>query len=231
VRYQYKPDPWSSHSLIAAWLRVLPPGSRVLDIGAAQGTLGMLLQGQDLALRGIEPAEDWADLARPYYADFCTAPLAEVDDAFLRGHAGVVCADVLEHLPDPQVQLDRLAALQPPGARFILSVPNVANLWVRLNLLLGRFDYTERGILDRTHLRFFTRRSLLAMIAAAGLDIERVAVTPLPLNLVHPFFANNRLGRALHAALAFVTRFLPTLLGYQFVTLSTRNTEPGEKHA
>ena len=230
IVYQHKPDPWSSHTLIAGWLRVLPPGSRVLDVGAAQGTLAMLLQGQGFVVRGIEPAADWADLARPYYTDFCSTPLAEVDPAFLAGHAAVVCADVLEHLPDPQVELNRLVHLQLPGTWFILSVPNVANLWVRLNLLLGRFDYSERGILDRTHLRFFTRHSFLHMIAAAGLTVERVAVTPLPLNLVHPFFANHRLGRTVHAALAFATRILPTLLGYQFVTLSTLKSESGENH-
>ena len=73
-----------------------------------------------------------------------------------------------------------------PRGTVIVSVPNVAHLWVRLSLLAGRFDYADRGILDRTHLRFFTRRSLLALLRAAGLAVVELAVTPVPLPLVVP---------------------------------------------
>ena len=88
---------------------------------------------------------------------------------------------------------------------------------MRLHLLAGHFDYTERGILDRTHLRFFTRRTLIKMVNAAGLQVERIHPTSIPLELVHPFFIESAAGRASQRLLAWLTRLFPTLLGYQFV--------------
>lgn len=220
--YVDKGDPWSSHSRIAAWLRDLPPGARVLDVGAATGTLGRMCAGSGLVLRGVEPNPDWAAQARPAYADMLCGLLDAAPDDFLAGHAAVVCADVIEHMAQPEAALRRLAALQPPGCRLIISVPNVANIWVRLNLLAGRFEYAERGILDRTHLRFFTRRSFEALLAGAGLRIQRREVTPIPLNLIHPWFQRSPQGRALHAGLDRLTHLRPTLLGYQFVAQAVK---------
>jgi 2-polyprenyl-3-methyl-5-hydroxy-6-metoxy-1,4-benzoquinol methylase len=71
----------------------------------------------------------------------------------------VVLADVLEHLPDPVRVLRSVHSLLNPGARIVVSVPNVAHVSVRAQLLFGRFRYSARGILDRTHLRFFTQRT------------------------------------------------------------------------
>ncbi len=124
--------------------------------------------------------------------------------------------DILEHLPDPDTVLKRLVECQPSNALFIISVPNIANLWVRLNLLMGKFDYTDRGILDRTHLHFFTRRTLVNMIQNSGLEILSIQATPIPLELVSRFFVTLP-GRFIHAVLARFTHWLPTLLGYQFV--------------
>jgi 2-polyprenyl-3-methyl-5-hydroxy-6-metoxy-1,4-benzoquinol methylase len=220
-------DPWSSHSHIRRWLAELPPGLKILDVGAATGTLGRMCAGAGFVLHGVEPQPEWADLARPYYAELVCGTLDAVPDAFLGGHDLVVCADVLEHMPNPAAALRRLVALQPRGCRFIISVPNVANIWVRLNLLLGRFDYTERGILDRTHLRFYTRRTLATMLASAGLRIARFDVTPIPLNLVSPLFQRTTGGRFLHTCLARATRLRPTLLGYQFIVQAIQSTSGG----
>jgi 2-polyprenyl-3-methyl-5-hydroxy-6-metoxy-1,4-benzoquinol methylase len=220
-------DPWSSHSRIKRWLAELPAGTRILDVGAATGTLGRMCAGAGFVLHGIEPNPDWAKLARPDYAELVCGMLDDVPDAFLSNHDVIVCADVLEHMPNPELALRRLLALQPQGCRFIISVPNVANIWVRLNLLLGRFDYTERGILDRTHLRFYTRRTFTKMLASAGLGISRFDVTPIPLNLVSPLFTRTAGGRWLHAALARATRLRPTLLGYQFIVQALQSTPGG----
>ena len=220
--YIDKVDPWSSHARISRRLQSLPPGTRVLDVGAASGTLGRMCAGRNLILHGIEPEVEWAEVARPYYDALVCDTLAGVSSDFLRDHAVVVLADVLEHLAYPELALRRLLALQPPGTRFIISVPNVANLWIRLNLLIGRFDYTDRGILDYTHLRFFTRRSLLEMLESLGLAVQRIDVTPVPLNLVHPFFQNSGLGKFFHQSLAQLTLAAPTLLGYQFIVEVSR---------
>lgn len=220
--YAHKTDRWSSHTRILAALRGLPPGTRVLEIGSATGIFGQQVRGSGLVLSGLEPNQQWADLARHHYARFLCSTLEDAPDSFLADHQVVVCADVLEHMVNPEAALRRLVQLQGPGSLFLISLPNVANLWVRLNVLAGRFEYTDRGILDRTHLRFFTRSSAVRMVESAGLTITRIETTPVPLDQAHDSFANTAVGRGVHACVSGLTRLFPTLLGYQFVLLATR---------
>jgi len=170
-----------------------------------------------LVLRGVEPEAKWIENGRRHYQDVLVSTIDGAPDDFLRDHSAVVCGDVLEHLADPDGTLRRLVSLQRPGSMFVVSVPNVANFWVRLNLLCGRFDYTDRGILDRTHLRFFTRRSFMRFLSESGLNVQRISVTPIPLDLVSPFFARSIIGRNLFRLLAGATRTWPTMLGFQLV--------------
>lgn len=214
--YQDKPSPWSSHSRIAAVLEALPARSKVLDVGTASGMLARRSGNRSLRFFGVEAVAEWAEIAAPHYEKLWRCALDDAPDEALRGYDAVVLGDVLEHMPAPEAALKRLAGLQASGGIFIVSVPNVANLWVRLNLLMGRFDYAERGILDRTHLRFFTRKTLSVMVRETGLEILSIHVTPIPLELVSPFFSSG-LGKILYSAFAGLTSLLPTLLGYQFI--------------
>jgi 2-polyprenyl-3-methyl-5-hydroxy-6-metoxy-1,4-benzoquinol methylase len=214
--YHDKPSPWSSHSLIANHLLALPDQSKVLDVGTASGTLARMCNGQPLHLFGVEPNPDWAKIASPLYEKIWIGTIEEIPADHLKGYDAVVLGDILEHTPAPERVLQTLVDYQSPNSRFFISVPNVANLWVRLNLLFGHFDYADRGILDRTHLRFFTRKTLLAMLKNAGLEILSFETTPIPLELVSKFFVTPP-GRLIHALLAKCTSLLPSLLGYQFV--------------
>ena len=214
--YLDKPSPWSSHSTIAARLQMLPDQSKVLDVGTASGTLARMCADKPLHLFGIEPNADWAQIASPLYERIWVGTIEEIEEGCLRGYDVVVLGDILEHLPAPEQVLQKLLDYQSPNCLFIISVPNIANLWVRLNLLFGRFEYTDRGILDRTHLHFFTRTSLVAMLENTGLQIISIRATPIPLELVSNFFTTSP-GRFLHALLARCTAGLPTLLGYQFI--------------
>ena len=214
--YQDKPSPWSSHSRIAAYLESLPAQSKILDIGTASGMLARRNWNTPFRFFGIEAVPEWAKIASPFYEMLWTCTFDDAMDEALRGYNAVVLGDVLEHMSAPDAALKRLVALQPSGCTVIISVPNIANLWVRLHLLMGRFDYTERGILDRTHLRFFTRKTLKALVADAGLEVASIQATPIPLELVSSFFATS-IGSALHAGFAGLTSLLPTLLGYQFI--------------
>lgn len=216
-RYVEKLDPWSSHSIIYGWLSTCPAGTRVLDVGTASGMVGRRFAEIGWVLKGVEFQPEYAAAARQYYSDFYQGSITDAPDAFLEGQEVVICADILEHTPDPQAVLTRLVQLQRPDGQFILSVPNVANLWVRLNLLFGKFDYTENGILDRTHLRFFTKKTFLQLVDRSGLKIEELRFTPVPLPLVNAFFEKNAFGRLLHTGLARLTNLFPTLLAYQFV--------------
>lgn len=215
MRYQDKHSPWSSHSRILAHLETLPENSKVLDVGTATGMLARRSQRQ-MRFFGIEAVPEWAQTASPYYEKMWNCTLETATEEILSGYDAVVFGDVLEHLSEPNLALKRIIGLQPSGCKFIISVPNVANILVRLSLLFGHFDYAERGILDRTHLRFFTYKTFISLLKEAGLDILCIHVTPIPLELVSPFFSSS-VGRFLYAIFAHVTFLLPTLMGFQFV--------------
>lgn len=215
--YVDKTDPASSHVILSNWVRSLPAGSKILDLGTATGTLGRMCQDLDLIINGVEPEEKWVKVAQPYYNQIQIGLIDDVPDEFLQGYSAIICADILEHTPSPGNILLRLIKLQNTRALFLISVPNVANIYIRLKLLFGQFDYADRGILDRTHLSFFTRKSFLALLKSVDLEILEVRVTPIPFDLVNPFFKRSLPGKALFGLLKFVTPLFPTLMGYQFV--------------
>jgi hypothetical protein len=219
--YSDKLDPWSSHSQITSMLEGLPEGSRVLDIGTASGTLARMCSNRGYVMRGIEPVIDWVD--RDLYSEIFIGTLEQTPDTFLEGHSAVVCGDVLEHLVNPEEQLKRLVDIQPSGCIFIISVPNVANIWVRMNLLLGRFDYSDRGILDRTHLHFYTRKTFNGLLKSSGLTINELTFTPIPIDLAFPHLNQGPFVDSLFQILFFFTRLWPTLLAYQWIAKAVKN--------
>ena len=98
----------------------------------------------------------------------------------------VLLSDVLEHLPDPPRLLEEVRSLLKPGGQLIASLPNVVHWSVRAQVALGKFEYTNRGILDRGHLRFFTRSTAQRMFEAAGFRVKEVRTTPAPWENVLP---------------------------------------------
>src|SRR5204862_8107684 len=109
--------------------------------------------------------------------------------------------------------------------QFVLSMPTSAHLCMRPSLRAGRFEHAERGILDRTHLRFYTRRTLTALVTGAGLRIARLTATPVPLYQVVPTRWHGRALAAVHALSAHTARALPRLLAYQFLVGATHDRE------
>ncbi len=217
--YVFKDFPHSSHRRVLA---LIPPAPvRVLDVGTAEGYLGAALAAMGHTVVGIEADADAARVAAPayaamYHADVaCNPVLAEAPFDI------VVAADVLEHLAEPAAALSWLAGLLAPGGLAVVSVPNVAFVSVRLGLLAGRFEYRPRGILDSTHLHFFTRRSLLRHLRAAGLRPRRLLGIPPPLPLVLAATARWPLRLVLEAA-ALAARLWPGLFAYQLVVEARR---------
>lgn len=216
--YRLKDDPHSSHSVILARLGD-GRGRRALDVGAADGFLAERLTAQGWSVTALERDPELAARARGRCKEVIVADL-ESAPPLLRGpFDAIVYGDVLEHLSDPRAALRALDRTLAPGGTVIVSVPNVAHLWMRLSLLIGRFDYADRGILDRTHLRFFTRRTLLALLREAGLSVGELAVTPVPLPLVVPERWHGAGLRRLHGWSARAARGWPGGLAYQFVAV------------
>ncbi len=217
--YDFKPDRYSSHSVIVR-LAGDGQGRRLLDVGAADGLLSRLFTERGWRVTAIERDPDRAAGGRAFCERMVVADLDREVPALDERFDLIVYADVLEHLVDPLKILRALDARLAPGGRVIVSMPNVAHLWVRLSLLLGRFDYADRGILDRTHVRFFTERSLRQLLAAAGLEVARLEPTPAPLPQVVPPRWHGPWLDALHGVNAGAARVFRRLLGYQFVVVA-----------
>lgn len=148
---------------------------RVLDVGCGAGGLGALLVARGHQVTGIELIAEAAAQARGRLHEVVVADIEADDLPFPAGSFdAIVFADVLEHLIDPWRALGETVTLLSPGGVVVASVPNVQNAAVLWRLVRGRWDYRERGVLDRGHLRFFTLKSLRGLFAQAGLAIEHV---------------------------------------------------------
>ena len=216
--YRLKNDAYSSHAVI---LDRLGPGRdrTLLDAGAADGFLSELLTRQGWRVTALERDPAQAERARGRCAQVVVADLEEAAQALTGPFDAIVYGDVLEHLSDPLATLVALNRALAADGLVIASVPNVAHLWVRLQLLAGRFEYTDRGILDRTHLRFFTRRTFVALLEQANLAVEELAVTPVPLPLIVPDRLHGAWLYGLHAVSAAASRGWKSGLAYQFVAM------------
>ncbi|HWH30183.1 MAG TPA: class I SAM-dependent methyltransferase [Mycobacteriales bacterium] len=157
-----------SQTLIA---QLVGEGRRVLDVGCATGYTAQVLRGLGCTVQGVEYDPAMAEAARPHLDRIEVGDVEAMDLVGLFGEGSVdvvVFGDVLEHLRDPGAVLERCRPLLAPGGSVVASIPNVAHGSVRLALLDGRFEYTETGLLDRTHVRFFTRDAVLALLRGAG---------------------------------------------------------------
>jgi SAM-dependent methyltransferase len=117
-----------------------------------------------------------ADLARRVLTDVHVGDVESLVLPYTEGtFDALVCSEVLEHLADPESTLRKLLALVKPGGRIYASVPNLAHWRIVLGLLRGRFDYQDRGPMDRTHLRWFTPRSFRALFERCGVEVDHLA--------------------------------------------------------
>ncbi len=152
-----------------------PRGKRCLDVGCATGALGAALKAAGAAhVAGVEYEPAAAARARERLDVVVEGSVLDAALPFADGEFDlVVFADVLEHLPDPDAALRRCIPLLADGGAVVVSVPNMRFWLILLRLIVDRWEYAEHGVRDRTHLRIFTKRSLLRMLAAHGLAVER----------------------------------------------------------
>jgi 2-polyprenyl-3-methyl-5-hydroxy-6-metoxy-1,4-benzoquinol methylase len=155
--------------------RRIAPGAVVLDLGMGTGGLGRYLAArQAVTLDGVTLSHEESLRAQSVYR---CVQVADLDSADLQTlFAGqrydfIVCADVLEHLKHPERLLQQCRAWLKPGGQLLTSVPNLAYGGLLVDLMLGEFEYRPEGLLDSTHLRFFTRQSLQRFFGAHGWHI------------------------------------------------------------
>jgi 2-polyprenyl-3-methyl-5-hydroxy-6-metoxy-1,4-benzoquinol methylase len=148
-------------------------GSRILELGCADGFITRHLVERGCTVTGIELDAEAARHAKKWCQNVFVCDLNRPGWSSMLGCAfdTVLCGDVLEHLADPWSTLREISGVLSQNGRVIISLPNIANLRIRLNLLMGKFNYQTGGILDITHLRFFTLKTAHALIEESGYRI------------------------------------------------------------
>lgn len=200
--YAFNSSKYGTHNLVA---RQIGKNKTVLDVGCNKGYLKKFSDSSNL-FYGIDVNRDDLEKAKNNegYVEIFELNLNDFEEFKLdKKFDVIVFADILEHLLYPEKVLDFFAKkyLKENGI-VIISLPNVANFMIRLRLLFGNFDYTEEGILDRTHLHLYTLKSSKKLINECGLMITR------------SFFSSNRFGKIIKKA-----PFLGKTLGFNIISI------------
>jgi 2-polyprenyl-3-methyl-5-hydroxy-6-metoxy-1,4-benzoquinol methylase len=225
--YAWKDAPDASHRVVLAMTATRRPG-RVLDLGCGSGLVAAELRKRGDVVVGVDAAPEpgtAARLDRLVVADLDAGLPAE---AAAEGPFDIiVAADVLEHLRAPDRLLRELHAVCAPDAVLVASVPNIGHWYPRLRIGLGRFDYDHRGILDATHMRFFTWRSFVRIAYRAGWLVERRSATGLPLEILDrdtdARVTRSVIGRTVRLIDRAARAAWPSLFAYQYVAVLSRD--------
>jgi 2-polyprenyl-3-methyl-5-hydroxy-6-metoxy-1,4-benzoquinol methylase len=174
-RYAHEIDP-NGGSAAAALARMVEPGQRVLELGTGPGTVTRILHDKGCKVTGVEMEPETLATCAP----FCERTLlANLEDPLWWEPLGnekfdiVICADVLEHLRDPRPLLEILPSFLNEGGCALMSLPNASHLTIVASLLGGRFPYQKNGLLDNTHLKFYGREDLDALLRECGFLWQR----------------------------------------------------------
>jgi 2-polyprenyl-3-methyl-5-hydroxy-6-metoxy-1,4-benzoquinol methylase len=235
-RYDAPVDPDAANNAHAFMLQMVGWNQTVLELGAAAGHITRALAGQSCRVTAIEYDQDAAVDLKEIADHVIVGDLNDPDifSGFADQFDVVLAGDVLEHLLFPQQVLNRAAKLLVPGGKVVVSLPHVGHVDVRLSLLQGRFDYNAFGLLDDTHIRFFTLKTIREMVKRSGLvitDLRRVRIPPFEteLGVERATVPTTVLNEALADPEAETYQFVFTAIkddgNYQTSKLAERNVE------
>ena len=215
--YEIKTSADSSHGVLLRQLSKKSP-CRVLDVGCSDGALGERIRALGHVVVGIDV--ECHELVKGRLDNFIQADLDQGLPKDIPGLFDVVlCADVVEHVRQPDVLLNELRAVVAPGGSVLVSIPNFGHWYPRVRTMFGLFDYDRRGILDRTHVRFFTHRSFKRLAQNAGYSVQRVACTGFPFDVLSR--GNTKIPKFIVAPLRLIDMALvklrPPFFAYQFI--------------
>jgi methionine biosynthesis protein MetW len=200
--------------------KFIPLKSRILDVGCGTGSVSEVVGEQRQAsIIGVEPDAERASTAR---ARGLTVYHGFLTEDFIKAHEPfdiILFADVLEHLPDPAgiVQIAKQGLKK--GGSVVASVPNVAHWFVRTELLGGNFNYQDCGIMDATHLRWFTEATFRSFWERLGFSVTGFDYT---VNIDLPDYRSKRPWRWLRPdmrkkVVSRLVKIAPNLFGCQLV--------------
>lgn len=210
--YPFRQHRYSSHDLI---IQLVGKDKAVLDLGCGAGNLSRKLKANQNFVVGVDIKKNLS--SQENCDEFIQEDLDKkdrFDKIDLSRFDLILCADVIEHLKNPDELLNNIREKMKLKAKVILSVPNVANIVVRFSLLFGRFSYSDAGILDKGHLRFFTHSAIKDLIKEAGFKIIYFTPTLLPVFL---FLPKNNFLQIFEFLFFQLTKLFKKILAYQFV--------------
>lgn len=216
---QYGPDVSTLSGKYAAVAARIPDKSHVLDVGCYTGGLAASLNARGHRVVGLEQDVAAARIAQSLGVEVLTGSVE--DPGFVAGLSVrpdvILLLDVLEHLRDPAGVLCELHRILRPDGCLLVTGPNVAYWALRKSLLLGKWDYADAGLMDRTHLRFFTKSTWTALLEQAGYRVTTFepldAVLPLQMKFQRP----ARVGALFSAVAARAAQRWPTLFALTFL--------------
>ncbi len=224
--YRFKHDEHSSHGKIKKVIESLPLGN-VLDVGCAGGEISEFATQVGHKVVAVDLNKPPTQLSKAIFVqhDLDKGLPSTIDGKFDL----IICADVLEHLRKPDELLYELLERLTTSGKIIASIPNFGNWYPRARVLLGRFDYDARGILDQSHLRFFTKKSFIRLANTAGYDVTKIWTTGTPFEVMLRGAPKRRISwKTLLSVLAKVDRGLcrlrANLFAYQFIFELTPKT-------
>jgi SAM-dependent methyltransferase len=218
VPYRLKESPYGSHMLLLDALPREGAGRKVLDLGCCNGYFSALLSARGFQVTGVERAEghgpDFPEQVSLIEHDL-ERGVPHIEERF----SFVICADILEHLRNPQGLLRQARELLEPDGILAASLPNSGNLYFRLNVLAGRFPKEDRGLFDRTHIQFFTWAGWTELFDTAGFGVNDVRCSAIPFSVAMPA-APAALVNALEWCFYKAAQAWKTLFAYQFIVLA-----------
>ena len=225
--YTFKSERFSSHALLLQCFPAFGKGRTVIDVGGGEGYLSRILADRGFRIVCIAApgtvARDFPGRVEVIEADL------DVDHPDLPSSFDyALCGDVLEHLRYPSRTLRWLRRVLRPDGSLVASLPNSANAYVRLNVLLGRFPQHDRGLFDRTHLHFYSLREWEELFDSSGYQLTISGVTAVPIGLLIPGWRHNFVMRALEGLSYGLARLWRKMFAYQFVAVARPSKDPSD---
>jgi O-antigen biosynthesis protein len=204
----YNPNSYSVHQMI---IQFIGKNKQVLDVGCSEGLLSKRMNQNDCTIVGIELDAEAALEAKSFCKEVINGDVESVDlkPEYLNYFDVIVFADILEHLKDPLKVLKKFKNYLNDDGCIIVSVPNISNWRIRLQMLFGSFEYSEYGILDCGHLRFFNEKSARKLVNDAGLEIS---LFDLSVGDV------NKFSKIFHS----IGKIKPNLFAFQFLIIARK---------
>ncbi len=221
VPYAVKRSLFSGHYYAA---RLIGTDQRVLEVGCGDGSFGTELARAGNQVVGVD-----SEPRVPLSAGYKNVVQADLEQGLgnaivTSGHQydRILMLDIVEHLRSPERLFDDARQALGTRGKLIVSVPNAVNLTVRLSVLFGSFRYSNRGILDWSHLRFFTAQTVRELLEKHGFRVTAQRRTIVPLERLIVFRADSRFLRAANWLLRVLTAVAPGLFGYEVVSIAEK---------